>query len=270
MKNIIMGIELECIVNISKRNVVRASCGSVEVNKGLAGWKVTSDGSVRTMGEWTIINPVISKKVLDSKDSFEFISQKISGKKMFLNVMNNFKRFISCDGKFELNEVVSFNNSCGAHVHFSIKGFKFKDKTFYLIYPKIRKYFFDKMKASNVSSKEEILNHYFRGYAKRFQKSYMKGRERRAEFNFLSERENTGLEWRSINLLNIKTWKEFDEMMEIIWSCLECLYKECTNWKTNLIVTRTDEMIKKTFSAKVNEMVIDLNKVKQSERKVKI
>lgn len=270
MKNIAMGIELECVVNTSKIKVTKASYGSMEVNKGLIGWKVSSDRSLRRQNEWINMKDENGRPKTEDADTFEFISQKIAGKKQFQNVLNSFKKFISCNGKYELNEVVSFNNSCGSHVHFSIKGFKFSDKTFYLIYPKIRKYFFDKMKVSGVGSKENILNHYFRGYAKRFQKNYIKIHERRSEFNFLSEIEGTGLEWRSVNLLNIKTWKEFDEMMEIIWSCLEYLYKECTNWKVSFIFARTDKDIKKALSTKVSEIIINTSKIKQSEVKVQV
>lgn len=263
MKNIITGMELECIVNTSKRSVIKERYGKLALNKGLVGWRVTSDSSVRSTHEnvrWKS----------DTVNSFEFVSQKIAGKKQFQNVMNSFKKFISHDGKYELNEVVSFNSTCGAHVHISIKNFKFKDKTFYLNYPKVRKYFFEKVKASTVISKEHILNHYFRGYAKRFQKNYMKGNVRSSEFNFISESEGTGLEWRSVNLLNIKTWKEFDEMVMLVWDCLEYLYEQCTSWKTNLVITRTDEMIKKTLPVKNSNIIIKLNKVKESNKTVKI
>jgi hypothetical protein len=35
------------------------------------------------------------------------------------------------------------------------------------------------------------------------------------EFNFCSERDKRGLEWRSFNIRGIKTWAEFEEMFKI-------------------------------------------------------
>ena len=38
---------------------------------------------------------------------------------------------------------------------------------------------------------------------------------RYSEFNFYSIEENKGFEWRSFNLMGIKTWDEFYKMMSL-------------------------------------------------------
>jgi hypothetical protein len=65
-----------------------------------------------------------------------------------MNNLNDFKKFISKNGQYKLNEVLVFNNSTGTHVHFSIKDFRFQDKVYYMQFPKVRKYFLDRIKKS--------------------------------------------------------------------------------------------------------------------------
>jgi hypothetical protein len=227
--NIKVGVEIEAIYN--KEKVKYLKIGQYHhptPTQGLAGWKLSKDGSV---------NPNYHKPEFVPAGSVEFISSVAMGKKMFFNYLNNFKTFISSNGKYELNEVLAFNQSCGCHIHFSIKDFIFQHKVHYMQFPKVRKFHFDKIKASNILNdtiKTNIILHYQRGFAKKFCKSHMGiNKIRRVEFNFTSEDLGLGLELRGINLLGIQTWQEFDEMFNIIWDTLEYLYSQASEWTYN-------------------------------------
>lgn len=220
MSNIIVGIEIEAIVCQSKHSALDVGhYHSGIINKGLAGWKVERDASVHPINDFPTNLPC------------EFVSSKIFGEKIYQTYLSNFKKYISKNGNYPLKEVISFNKTCGCHIHFTIKDFKFQDKVWYMIYPKVRQYFFKRVLESNIKNKSAIVGHYNRSFAKKFMVTHIKNKERRAEFNFGSEDQGKGLELRGINLLQIETWKEFDEMFEIIWDTLEYMYNLSVKWE---------------------------------------
>jgi hypothetical protein len=253
--NIKVGVEIECIYNKDKMPILTiGNYGDPKPTKGLAGWKLSHDGSVHT--NWLKAEYARSGEV-------EFISSVAMGKKMFMNYLKDFKKFVSKNGEQELKDVIVFNSSCGCHVHFSIKNFTFQHKVWYMQFPKVRKFFFDKVKESNIKDRAAIIAHYQRNFAKKFQRCHMDTRkERRVEFNFLSEDEGTGFELRGINLLGVSTWKEFDEMFEIIWDTLEYLYEQATCWSCNQFYMKTGKQILTSVPSLVTkgkiEKVIDI------------
>lgn len=234
--NIKVGVEIECIYNKDKMpNLTIGHYRDPRPTRGLAGWKLSHDGSV---------HPNWIEEEYTKTGTVEFISSIAMGKKMFFNYLNDFKKFVSKNGEYELKEVMTFNNTCGCHVHFSIKNFTFQNKVWYMQFPKVRKFHFDKIKASEIKSKNDIIIHYQRSFAKKFQRCHMDTRkERRVEFNFHSEDEGAGLELRGVNLRGITTWKEFDEMFEIIWDTLEYLYTQATKWNCNQFYVKTGKQV---------------------------
>ena len=49
---------------------------------------------------------------------------------------------------------------------------------------------------------------------------------RHTEFNYRSELDNKGFEWRSFNLMGVKTWEEFKILMGIGFECINFLFKK--------------------------------------------
>ena len=123
-----------------------------------------------------------------------------------------------------MHHVLAFNESCGSHVHFSIRQFRFSSKVIFEIYPKVRKRFMEKVSKSSIRNKDSILKHYDRYYARKLDKALWSIMARTVEFNLVSESEGKGLEWRGLNLLDVRTWKDFFEFWHIVYECLEYLY----------------------------------------------
>lgn len=172
----------------------------------------------------------------ENTSCFEFISDLAKGKEEFKERLKLFENYLSQDGKLELKDVLSFNKSCGSHLHFSLaKGnFRFYDKLItFKIFKEVRKRFKYKLKKSNIESKNDILTQYNRSYAKELNDEHLKHKDylpkdRSFEFNFNSELNGMGLEWRSLNLTNIKTWAEFHEFWDIAIDCIEFLFDKGT------------------------------------------
>jgi len=221
MKKIAIGVEIEGILNSQIHSINRGYYHHGKRIPGLSGWTAERDGSINgsIFNNWSI--PI------------EIISKPYRTEKGFKNAIENFINFFSKDGNHELNQVFDFNNSCGCHIHFSISDFKFYNKVIYDIFKKLRIFFFKKIDNSNINneSKSKIKNHYDRNYARVVQKNNFYSSDRQKEFNFESEREGKGLEWRSINLYGIKSWKEFREVFNIILESLNFLEKNGTNYQ---------------------------------------
>jgi len=161
----------------------------------------------------------------------EFISEILKTKYQYDKALKNFKNYFSKKGQHELKEVLSFNDSCGVHLHLSNNGVINYKTTNWKTLLGARNLFFKLIKKSNLSSKEDILNHYFRNYAQKSLKGSWRTIDRKySEFNVISEKRNQGLEWRSLNLLNLKTWAEFDEFFKILWECIKYLINNSQKW----------------------------------------
>jgi len=221
MKNIKIGIEVECVINADKVSVNAGAYHSGVRQPGLPLWKVERDGSLRSNGEF------------ENARTCEFVSNVIRSKNGYNKALKKLQEFLSAGDSYDMCEVVAFNNSCGSHVHFSIKDFNFKENVVFKKYRGIRKHFLkriDKSKVLSQETKEAIKKQYVRNYAKRLTRARMERSVRHTEFNFSSEDIGTGLEWRSINLNNVQDWEEFHEVFKIIYECLEFLYKLSTKY----------------------------------------
>lgn len=164
---------------------------------------VVMDGSLRN----SYIFPTELKR--------ELITHVKKDKKGFFNSLKYLRDLSNC----ELKDFVDFNSSTGTHVHFEFDNIKFKNVEIKRLYA-LRRRFFKKLNDSSINSKQLIKNHYFRDYAKEINKNSSWYNQKYSEFNLVSEVRNKGFEWRSLNLLGVKTWKEFFEFFEIVYNCL--------------------------------------------------
>lgn len=212
-----LGVEIECVYNTGYKHLDVLERGDyhggTEINDF---WELQSDSSISKEG------------IFKEERSGEFVMYKQTTKEDFFNALKTFKRLISFNGKYALDKLIYFPESCGCHIHFSLGKSKFKDKIPFEYLLRMRKLFFEKLEKSSVLSedtKQSIKNQYFRHYAQKITKeNYFKGIERYAEFNTQSEDCGYGLEWRSFNILNVESWNEFDEMFKIAYESIEYLF----------------------------------------------
>ena len=153
--------------------------------------------------------------IFNSEYCRELITKVKKDKKGFFNALKHLKKLSGT----ELNSFVDFNSTSGCHIHFSFNNISFKNIDTKWLYP-LRRRFFKKLALSNIKSKDEIKKQYFRNMAKEVNKNKNWYRDKFSEFNLLSERNGNGFEWRSINLMGVKSWEEFFELFEIVYSCL--------------------------------------------------
>jgi len=250
MKSFCVGTEIECIVNNKYNSDIEVGDyhdGIPLMIRGMESdsWFVESDSS---LSSWN--NP------FNFPTCMEFVSSIARSKKSFFSMLSEFQERLS-HGEYELNEVLHFNKSCGCHIHFSIKGFIFRKKVVYDVYPLVRKYFFKLLDESDISSKEDIKNHYFRNYALKLTKKSWEN-VNRAEFNLQDE--SRGLEWRGFNLLGITTWKEFYEMFEIAFKVLEYLYELSKGYEINKSYLINNKYFRDDLSYKLRSYNYNLNK----------
>lgn len=210
-----IGIELEFILNTKIKNFSLGEHGlGGNKIKGLSGFKSEEDSSLSGY-EFNQYSKCV-----------EIISKVLTSEKQFKKAMNDFKNFFSENGQHELNEVIVFNKSCGCHLHLSTD-FKFSSKVYEDSLIKTRRKFFLELKKLPIREdlKLSIRAHYFRRYSQRFNFERRK-RDRYHEFNFLSEIEKEqGLEYRSLNLNGVKTWKEFILLTDLFLNCCVFLIK---------------------------------------------
>lgn len=267
-----IGVEIECVYNGKIHSI---TAGAYQGNRdaddmtekthipGMPGWESQRDGSLYTSYNLSRFATGQDKSWSGWKAPIEIISKVYTSKKKFVEGLLVFKKFMSKDGRYELNEVLEFNDSMGSHIHFSIDGFTFEKKTIFSIYPRVREYFFKKIKESNIKSKAQILEHYGRYYSRQITKDTWK-ESRYSEFNFESERQNRGLEWRSPNLLNITTWAEFFEFWAIAFDTCEFLGKCARKWEESdeslLIDERKYAALKLLESQKKTDEILEVYK----------
>lgn len=236
MEKIKIGIEIECVYNTNILELQEGSYHNGIKIPTMPKWEVQRDSSLSEYGEFG-----------DWSKSVEIVGGVFVSKKHFFRELKKFYKLFSKNGKYELYQVLSFNTSCGSHTHFSIDNFLFKKSVIYEIFPEVREYFKELIKKSDIKSKGDIISQYSRSYSKLLDRYNFK-RERTAEFNFLGEteikKENKGIEWRSLNMTNIKTWKEFFEFWSIVFKCLNFLQKRATKYKKSIDYGMEEEFLK--------------------------
>ena len=148
---------------------------------------------------------------LDFSDNNDFIGgDSSSTMEKHNDLLKELTDFLTQNGTIPFNDVIAFNNSTGGHVHLSKHDHAFNNE-FEEILLKMRKDFFKGIRKSdlNKKAKRDILKNYFRSYAREYDPENRYRRE--CEFNFYSEQQGNGFEWRSPNLNGIKRDIKEDE-----------------------------------------------------------
>lgn len=272
-KSLYYGIEIEGIFNNKYTNLMNEIeeydedgnryNGREEYNHDIKfkKWRFKGDGSLHDSGFFS------------NESIVEFYSNLLKSKTDFFKALKEFKDFCSNKNKIELKDVVYFNDSCGCHIHIGFKDYrKFYNLVNLEILKEFRELFFKKIKESKIldsDTKLNILNHYYRSYAREIKaQNYNKKHPHRyLEFNILSERSGKGLEWRSFNLRDIKTWKEFNHLFKICFECIEFLHNKILNGyeldnkplKLNKKGFRDNIFYKKEWNFNLNKEILDLN-----------
>ena len=241
-----IGIEIEGVFN---GNYTPEEIGEYHESERLNNfWNVERDSSINR------------SFIFDEEEKIEYISNILYSEEELKKALISFRN--SFGSKKQLNKLMYFNKSCGCHIHFGLE-----KKFFYKVIPydlliKTRNYFFKELNNSDLRKelKDSVKKQYFRSYAMKLKKeAYNKGyTPRYCEFNVSSEKQGRGLEWRSFNLRNVETWKEFNKMFEIMFKTSQYLYNlfyEGYSFKKSLRIER--KLLKECIEEKKTNEIIN-------------
>lgn len=251
-KKIQIGIEVECILNREKLPFIERGGyhrGIRLINdkgKGVSGWNVESDSSIGCGDEF------------EDAVGTEFVSEVFKSKKDFFQGINRLIDTLSCNGKYKLKEVIEVDNSCGCHIHLSKGKRNFHNKVHSFIYEKAKKDFFKRIKNSTLPSKTKmsVLSQYYRRYAtksdkKQFEHNRKSGGRRVSEWNFNSEFDGRGLEWRSFNIMNVENWEDFRLLMAIGFDTVAYMLDALGGWKKGNLFRKEIEIKPETVKKRI-------------------
>lgn len=214
-----IGIEVEGIINTEK---VRVEIGSYHAGIPCGNyWNCQRDGSLSPSGRFKEERPV------------EFVSTTLKNKKHLNVAIKELRKILRIKKSQKLSKSIYFNKSCGCHIHISFRQYNFWNKSHPSIFIKTRKYFKDNLRKLNIPDnlKKVILLHYDRGSARVVGEKEMRDYNRSREFNFSSELDNKGIEWRSFNLYDVKSWKELKLLIKLAYKTARYLETQTKNWK---------------------------------------
>lgn len=203
----------------------------------LKDWDVKGDGSLRRSG------------IFENEDCLEFCNTKPLTREELIEGLKPFKEV------GELNELVDFNESSGLHIHFSVENWKLDKLILSSAVQKMRNECFKRIEKSDLREelKESVIKQYNRNYARRTTTTQLinnKGR-RYSEMNYLSFLNNKGMEWRSPNMVGVKSWAEFDKLLTIYLDCVEFLVDLISKEQTETLKLITPRMKKPTPHSRV-------------------
>jgi hypothetical protein len=201
------GIELECEVNGREHQLQRGNYHRGLPLDGDRTWRVEQDSSLRVhkFGDGTGYTAEIVSKILKLSD--------------YKEALKKFEEVLSKEGTKELNEVLNFNESCGAHIHFSFINhfhpmYKYLPQSCETRLHDIAMVNVRRLHAQGKISQavlEKFIANYYRGYAKK----WVDGNREGKMVSLNAHKENRTFEWRSFNLTGIETWSEFHAMIDM-------------------------------------------------------
>jgi hypothetical protein len=207
-----VGLEVECEINRETDIQVGYYHQGITTDEY---WKAENDGSVN------VTQPNFK--------SCEFVS-KIMTVKDVKKALASIKKRVG--DKTDTMKNLRINQSCGAHIHFSVKDTRVLRtgrvvEKQYILYRKLPLKAMEQIRNSTMARvKEELPHlhetfkaHYFRSFAKRMTKeSYNNSNDRYQEFNFTTGK---AAEWRSFHLHGVRKWSELEQMYAIAIDELE-------------------------------------------------
>jgi len=193
-----LGVEIEAEIN--SLNIKEIECGEYHNAKELFKyWLVEHDGS-------------LSKQRWRSSYTREFKTVTL-GNVSYLSAVRQFiKAFKTRTKDKPLKEILDFNNSCGCHIHFSVRGDQnLKNKLLKYEAEELKIIACKHLKKSGFSEDkiEAFKKHYYRDYARK--PALGGGRNR---YDCLNQNtRGTSTEWRGFNLIMVKTWGELEKAL---------------------------------------------------------
>jgi hypothetical protein len=220
------GIELECIYDKTKVNLnVHKYHQTGVTGEMIPNWSITNDSSLHV--EAGI--PDNSKE--DNCSTTEIVSDVACGIDEMMDFVDDFVKYISKNGKYELNEVICFNKSCGAHIHFSTYKGKESNMLFTHRYKELRNRTLERIQKEYPRCYKAIKDNYFREYSKA-QDGTLIDKGLRGEINYTAIQK--GVEWRAFNLIGVRSWNDMkgiiriglEEIQKILVDYYDTGYKE--------------------------------------------
>jgi len=106
VKNLLIGLEIECELNKDYSNLLNSDIGSyhdgIEYNSY---FKLERDGSIR-------------REFFNNSLCIEFVSKTLKSKSEFFKAIESFKNIVINSNKnINFNDLINFNKSCGLHLH---------------------------------------------------------------------------------------------------------------------------------------------------------
>jgi len=142
----------------------------------------------------------------------EFITYPLKLNSAFRGLSKQLKELTGCEENEDFTDVLNFNESTGAHIHISANSIDLKDM---IMNEDFLKHFDKNIKVA-LEDYPEVLNHFYRSYAKKF-KYHELWRERHNWLNYNSKWKT--VEIRGSNLIHIKTIKDIKNIYEAIIKC---------------------------------------------------
>ena len=208
-----VGIEIEAICNCNEIPIERGGYHDGIPIEGAPLWRTESDSS---------INYAYGNHEFDSWGACcEFVTKTLRLKSSYMSAVKQFKDVFSKQGTLELDKVLVFNTSCGTHITMSGNFMAIKVLPWSIL-KRLREKFHKEIRESSIGSKDDILAHYYRSFARKSDNMFRNHTgNKNYEFNASKEHRGRGLEWRGVNMLGIRTWAEYDEFFKIIWRCVD-------------------------------------------------
>ena len=204
MVDVKFGIELELAFNSRIHSFDVGGYHANNSGQEIPNWAITSDSSLNTdkcPSSWS-----------SSAKNAEIISDVSYGVSEMMERLEQFIDYMSVNGKYELNDVIHFNKSCGAHIHFSTWKSAENNMCFMTRYRLLRSRVFDRVRTELPHIYDSYKSNYFRSYSKEQAGVFIDKRER-GEFNYTALQK--GVEWRAFHLLGVKTWDDLRKMIRI-------------------------------------------------------
>lgn len=229
------GVEIEGVYNKKIHPLNRGGYHENNTGGEIPFWAVTSDSSLN-----------LERTKFAEAQTVEFVSEAAIGKSEMLSYLEDFKNFMSKNGKYELHEVLEFNKSCGCHIHFSTWKAKENSMVTMSFYKQLRENTMSRVRKELPHLYESFRKHYFRSYSEE-QKGPMINKGSRGEINYTCL--SKGIEWRAFHLLDVTTWDDFFTLLKIgleeVQKCMDNYYN--LNFKEELVHEITTEEIRETL-----------------------
>jgi len=226
--DIVCGVEIEMTYN---GNILKLNKGSYHEDnmehKLSKNFNIETDGSLRVFSEKYNSTTEIVSKPFKVDEWFE--------------VLKEFKDAIIKKSKMDLlGEVIEFNSSCGAHIHFTVlfkmdglynfeyknEDYSFEGKNLFIGKFASAKFFRELGDKIKDKVKEQMGEHFYKNWIGNYYRNFSKKvteknifKKRYIEFNM-----NCGggqVEYRSFHLNGVKTWGDFFKMYRIVFETLK-------------------------------------------------